>query len=146
MGYSFDFLNDHVVVCGFGRMGRAVCDELRRQSMAFVVIESDQDRFHDLLEIGYQGLSGRPSAEENLRDAGIERARCLIATLDGGSGNVVVAQAARRLNADVEIVAHSDREEDAKMLLLAGANRVITPITVGAREIARAASRPSAPL
>jgi voltage-gated potassium channel len=136
-------LSGHVIVCGYGRMGRHVCREFSRQGIDFVIA----DRSPELLK-GFDlahGLAviGDATSDEVLRRAGVERARGLVAVVPSDADNLYITMSARLINARLLIVARAEGEEAEGKLLRAGADRVIAPYALGGSRIAQAVLRPT---
>jgi voltage-gated potassium channel len=136
-------LHDHFIVCGYGRLGSAVVDELRRQEIPYVVIERHPERVKALADVGGAVVEGDASSEGVLRRLGIDRARGLIAAVGSDAENVYTVLTARGMRPDLYIVARAESEDADRKLLRAGANRVVSPYRIGARELAQAALRPA---
>jgi len=134
-------LKGHYIVCGYGRMGKIICRELKAEHVPFIAIEKNGD-FHakpdDLL-----GLSGDATNDGILREAGIERARGLISVLPTDALNLYVVLSARELNPDLHIVARAGEEGSEKKLLRAGADKVVSPYHIGGLRIAHTILRPA---
>ena len=124
---SIGRLSGHYVICAYGRVGRAVMEELRRRGATAVVIESKPEVEPLLEEHGLPYISGDPSDETVLRQAGIERARGLICAVDSGAANVHITLTARALNPDLRIVARASEKASIDKLMRAGADEVVTP-------------------
>jgi voltage-gated potassium channel len=140
---QIDQLDQHVIVCGFGRMGSILADDLQHQSIPIVVIENDQVRTRVAEERKMLYVLGDASEEAALRDAGIARARALVTVLPHDSDNVFTTLTARALRSDLYIVARCEQPTSENKLLRAGANRVISPQTIGASRIAAVLTRPN---
>lgn len=124
-------LKDHFIICGYGRMGSFVCNQLKERGIPFVVIEHRQQIQDTLVQDGHLFVPGDATKEQTLVAAGIKHARGLVALLDSDAGNVYVVLSARRLNPDIDIIARAGEEEAVEKLDLAGANRVISPYAIG---------------
>jgi voltage-gated potassium channel len=135
-------LDNHVIVCGFGRMGQMVVQHLRDTKVQVVVIEVDNVRTRKLDEMGLLYLVGDATDEDVLHRAGIERARALVAVLPGDADNVFVTLTARELRSDLHIVARAEQFTAMPKLRRAGATRVISPQAIGAERIANIITRP----
>jgi voltage-gated potassium channel len=136
-------LNDHFIVCGFGRMGQLVCQEFTAHSLPFVVIEQDERRLEALQEAGVLYIHGDANSDDVLRQAGIERAQALVTVVASDADNLYITLSARLMNDKLFIVARADeRAADAK-LRRAGANHVVSPYVIGGSRIAQAAIRPA---
>lgn len=139
---QIDKLSEHMIVCGFGRMGALVAEELQRRSVPVVVIENDPARTRDLEPFKLLYLIGDASEENTLRQAGIERARGLIAVLPSDADNVFVTLTARGLRKDLMIVSRAEQPSAEIKLRRAGASRVVSPHAIGAVRIANVLTRP----
>jgi voltage-gated potassium channel len=136
-------LTDHFIVCGSGRIGSMIADELRRQRVPFVVIEREPERVKAILERGDLAVEADASREEVLTRVGIDRARGLIAAVGTDAENVYTVLTARVLRPDLFIIGRADSEDAERKLLRAGANRVVSPYKIGARQLAQTALRPA---
>jgi voltage-gated potassium channel len=137
-----DSYTDHYIVCGYGRVGRQAVRDLRAEKARYVVIDDNPDNRDPALAAGIRYIDGSPSDDQVLRQAGIERARGVLACLDSDSENVFIALTARELRSDVLIVARASAEESEKKMLRAGADRVISPYKASGSEMARYALHP----
>jgi voltage-gated potassium channel len=137
-----DSLNDHHLICGFGRVGRQVARDLRVSGQPFVVIDDNPDNREIAEEMDAPLLEGRPSDDEVLRRAGVERARSILACMDSDAENIFTTLTARELRPDITIVARASVEDSEKKLMRAGANRVISPYKSSGAEMARLALHP----
>ena len=135
-------MNDHYIVCGYGRMGREAVHQLRRRGLPTVVIEQDPESLEALRETDIPFVEGNATEDERLREAGVERARCLIAAVGTDEDNVFIVLSARLLNSKLHIVARAGREETVDKLLRAGATSVHSPYVGGGRDLAFAAMDP----
>jgi voltage-gated potassium channel len=137
-------LNDHFVLCGFGRVGREIAKEFTAEKVRFVVIDINNESLAAAERAGHLTVAGNATDIEVLRQAGIERARGLITATDGDADNVYVTLSARVLRPDIFIVARGNREGSHAKLRLAGANRIISPYSIGGKRMASLAMRPTA--
>jgi voltage-gated potassium channel len=142
MKTEIDKLNRHYVLCGFGRVGRQVAREFARDGVPFVVIEQDPSKVEECLGWGYPVLLGEASDDATLEEAGIRRARGLVAAVDSDADNVFVVLSARKINPDLHIVARASSDESATKLEMAGADRTLSPYAVGGRRLASLATQP----
>jgi voltage-gated potassium channel len=136
MQSDIDRLHDHVIVCGFGRIGMMLARELHDGKMKFVVVERSEQRLVEAREHGYLCLQGDGTEEASLLAAGIERARCLATVLPDDAANVFITLTARGLNKSLTIIARGEEPTTENKLLQAGANRVVLPTHIGAERIA----------
>ena len=136
-------LNNHYIVCGYGRMGRAFCRYLIQKGLKFVVIEKNVDRIPVMNTDHILYVSGEATLEENLLKGGIKRASNLIATLGTDADNVFLVLLAKGLNPELYVVARASQNASKKPLDTAGADVVVSPFDIGARRMAHAILRPN---
>src|SRR3954471_13399132 len=136
-------LRDHYIVCGFGRVGRQVARDLRAAGALYVVVDDDPANRDAAYAPGVRFILARPSDDEALRDAGIARARAVVACVDSDAENIFIALTARELRPDIAIVARASQEEAESKLRRAGADRVISPYKASGSEMARLALHPN---
>ena len=139
MDREINKLTGHTVVCGWGRVGRAVADDLINTGHSVVVVDSDADRVAD---VSYPTVVGDATLDSTLRTAGIERASALIAALEGDAENLFVTLSARAIMPDLFIVARARQDESIPKLANAGADRVVNPQELGAARMASFVARP----
>src|SRR3712207_3902453 len=135
-------LRDHYIVCGYGRVCRQVAAEFARDGVPFVVIDQDPEVAEECTAEGYLVLLGDASDDGRLEEAGIRRARGLVAAVDSDADNVFVVLSARKLNPSLNIVARASSDESAAKLEMAGADRTLSPYAVGGRGLASLATQP----
>ena len=135
-------LNGHQILCGYGRVGRQVAREFALDGVPFVVIEQDPQIVEESLAEGYLTLLGEASDDEVLEEAGIRRAKGLVAAVDSDADNVFVVLSARKINPELHIVARASSDESAAKLEMAGADRTLSPYAVGGRRLASLATQP----
>jgi voltage-gated potassium channel len=135
---------NHVVVCGYGRMGRLICHELSALGIRFVLVEQDGELLRGFDLPHGIALVGDATSEETLRKAGVVRARGLIAVAASDADNLYVVMTARDLNDKLVIVARAEEEPAEKKLKRAGATRVVSPWVAGSRRVTQALLRPNA--
>jgi voltage-gated potassium channel len=138
-----DTVSEHFIVCGYGRIGRIIAGELRRQNVPLVVIERDPARAKEALETGMLTVEADASREDVLTRVGIARARGLIAAVATDAENVYTVLSARVMRPDLFIVSRAESEDATQKLKRAGADRVISPYQIGAVQIAQTALRPA---
>jgi voltage-gated potassium channel len=136
-------LKDHYIICGYGRMGRALARFLIQRYLDVVVIEQNQARTTIMDEDGILYLVGAATDETLLIRAGIERARGLITVVGSDADNVFLVLLARQMNPDIFIVARAVMNSAKRTLTAAGANKVVSPYDLGARRMAHAILRPT---
>jgi voltage-gated potassium channel len=135
-------LEDHYVICGYGRLGRRIVADLADAGLDFVVIERDEERVAVIEEAGWLVIEGDAEDEDVLRDAGVERAKGLILTLPEDSGNVFVALTAKELRPGIFTLARTNQHKNRRKLLRAGVDKVISPYEIGADRMAQVILRP----
>ena len=139
MGKRISQLSNHAIVCGFGRVGRTVVEELERDRIPYVVIDKSEAREHELLDTVASYLIGDATKRPDLEAAGIHRARALISAVDDDAENIFITMVARSVSPSVWIVARAEEEESVERLQTAGASRVFSPFVTAGREMAYAA-------
>ena len=132
-------MTGHAIVCGFGRVGRTVVEELERDGVPYVVIDKNEGREHELLDAVSAYFIGDATRREDLEAAGIHRARALISAVDDDAENIFITMVARSVSPTVWIVARAEQEESIERLQTAGASRVFSPFVTAGREMAYAA-------
>jgi voltage-gated potassium channel len=138
-----DELKDHYIICGFGRIGSVIVDELRRQNIPYVVIDRDAEQVAGVMEIGGLAVEADASREEVLKRVGIDKARGFIAAVGTDAENVYAVLTARGLRPDIFIVGRAETADAVRKLTRAGANRVVSPYKLGAVQMAQTALRPA---
>lgn len=144
MQRRIDHLRDHFILCGFGRVGRQVSHDFRAAGVPFVVIDVNQSSLDAAAEEGCLCVRGDAADDDTLRRAGIETARGLVTCVNSDADNIFVTLSARALRADLFIVARGNNDEAAPKLRRAGADRVVSPYSIGGRQMAMLATRPAA--
>ncbi len=134
-------LKNHYIICGYGRMGKIIVKELHHEKLRFVVIEKNPETLVESND--FLILRGDATKEEILKEAGIERAKCLIAVLPTDAENLFLVLSARGLNPDLFIVARAGEEGSEQKLLRAGADRVVSPYHIGGIRIAHTVLKPA---
>ena len=125
-------LHDHVIVCGWGRVGRAIAKEIG-DAAPIVVLDRDAARLADSPHLW---LAGDVTDDAVLLGAGLQRARALVAALDTDAGNLFVTLSARALRPDLFIVSRVRVDESVEKLMRAGADRVVNPQSIGGSRMA----------
>ncbi len=142
MQKKIDKLRGHYIVCGYGRVGKGVCEELKREKRPLVVIEHDPEVIAEIEKQNLLYVQGEATEDEVLLKAGVKQAAGLLAVLGSDADNVYVVLTARELNPNIQIVARADKEEAVSKLKRAGANKIIPLYTIAARKIAFTITRP----
>jgi len=140
---KIDSLNDHYIICGFGRIGALICKEFSAKPIPFLVIEKHPEAHDKLHHEEYLHLRGDATEDETLLRAGIKRAKGLISVVTSDTENVYITLTARGLNPDLYILARSGEEGSEIKLRRAGANKVVSPYVIGGSRMAQAILRPN---
>lgn len=133
-------LKSHYIICGYGRIGREVCQSLRGNN--FIIIEKDEDKAQDAKNDGFLVLKGDATQDEILIEAGIKKSVSIICALTDDALNVFITLSSRVLNPHINIIARADRSQSVEKLKRAGAHMVIAPYVIGGRRMATAATQP----
>ncbi len=136
-------LSDHYIICGFGRIGRLICQQFAAKPQPFIVVESRPERCQEIRDKGYLCIEGDATQDQILEQAGITRAKGLISVVTSDSENVFIVLSARGMKDNLFILARASDESAEVKLLRAGANKVVSPYTMGANRMAQAVLRPS---
>jgi voltage-gated potassium channel len=139
---AIEALRDHYIICGFGRVGRRVAEEFRHEGAACVVLDFSLEAKEAAEEAGVLFVEGNGTDDDDLREAGLERARGLIAASDDDADNLYITLSARSVKDDLFIVARASNEDAAKKLRLAGADRIVQPYQAAGRAMANLILRP----
>jgi len=142
MSRKLNELHDHFVVCGYGKMGKYICEELAEKNASFVVVEKDAAKIEVVREIGYVYVQGDATSDDIPEEAGVAKARGLVAVLDSDADNVFATLSAKALNPKIFVVARAVEEETESKLLKAGANRVVKPYETAGTKMAALLLRP----
>ena len=135
-------LNEHYIICGYGRVGRRVAAEFRESGIEYVVLDFSPDAIEAAGEAGDLFIEGTGTEDEDLLAAGLERARGLVASSDSDADNLYITLSARAARPNLLIVARASDEDAAKKLRLAGADRVVQPYSTAGKEMAKLVLRP----
>lgn len=137
-------LQNHYLVCGFGRIGREICNILKEHDWPFVVIENNPEVVKDIEAKNYLVYEGEASDDDVLLKAGIKRAKGLVSVVSTDADNLYITLTARGLNPELYIIARSSGVAGVQTKLLrAGASKVISPYAIGARRMAHLIVRPT---
>jgi voltage-gated potassium channel len=135
-------LSGHFVLCGYGRVGQEIARSFKEEGIPFVVIDNSPESIAQAERAGYLYLLGDATSDEVLKEAGVERARGLVSAVDSDAENTYVSLSARQLNPGLFIAARGTEEAETK-LKRAGADRVVSPYSIGGRRMAMLALRPA---
>jgi len=144
MTKQIEALQQHVIVCGYGAVGRHVCAELIAGGVPVVAVDRQDAACAAALDAGAHPVLGDASDDQTLRGAGISRARAVVAVAGGDPENVLITMTARLLQPAIPIVSRSEHEATVPKLLRAGATRTASPHTIAGERIADVVLHPSA--
>lgn len=136
-------LENHYIVCGYGRMGRQIANDLRVRGEAYIIVDGNPDLEETFIENKIPYLIGNAMEDDILLEVGIERARGLVAALSSDASNVMTVLSARELNRNLYVVARVVHRESESKLRRAGANEVINPYQIGGHRMALSLLRPA---
>lgn len=140
---KIDSLSEHILICGFGRVGQQAARDLQAAGRRFVVIDNNPAGTREYAEaIGAPFMEGSPSDDETLRAAGIMRAAGVMACVDSDPENIFTTLTARELRSDITIVARASVEDSESKLRRAGADRIVSPYKTSGSEMVRYALHP----
>ncbi|HLG96224.1 MAG TPA: NAD-binding protein [Bryobacteraceae bacterium] len=137
-----DSLHDHYIVCGFGRVGRGAAGELKRAGAPFLVMDKNEDRVEWAIKAGMLAVLADATDDQNLKDAGILRAKGLIATLQSDADNLFVILSAKALKPSLLVSARVNSEQSEKKMRLAGAEYVFAPYDMTGNRMAQVMLKP----
>jgi len=144
---DIDKLRNHYIVCGHGRMGQILCEELTKEGVPFVVVEGDPESAEDLMAKGYMVVKGDATEDEVLRNAGVMRAKGLVAVVSRNVDNLYITLSARVMcreeNPGLYILSRATDRQACDKIERAGADRVISPYVIGGMRIVQALLRPT---
>jgi voltage-gated potassium channel len=139
---AIERLNDHYIICGYGRVGHAVAQEFRTAGVPYVVLESDPDALQEAKNRDELWIEGSGTNDEDLHAAGIDRARGLVAAGHSDADNLFITISARTIRPNLLIVARASDAESHRKLLRAGADRVTQPFATAGSTMAKLVLRP----
>ncbi len=143
MHRRIDHLENHVILCGYGRFGEVVAEELAHAGEQVVVVESDTSKEPELMKAGLPYVIGTAVSDEVLTRAGLERARSIVIATSSDSDNVFITLAARERNPKIRIHTRGEFPEVQRRLVRAGAHQVISAYQMGGARMAASILRPS---
>ena len=147
MLHEIEKMSGHYIICGHGRMGQILCEELTREGVPFVVIEGNADTAEVLAGQGYRVVEGDATEDEVLGRAGVVRAKSLVAVVSNNVDNLYITLSAREMcrgrNDSLYILARATDESASEKIKRAGADRVISPYVIGGMRIVQALLRPT---
>lgn len=139
---TIEGLREHVIVCGFGRVGHSTAVALQDSGQQVVVLEREPQLVGQAQDEGFLVVEGDATSDETLKKAGIEYANSLVTCTGDDSVNLFVVLSSRALNRGLSIIARSEAHNESKMFR-AGANRVVSPHEIGGKHMANIILRPN---
>lgn len=124
-------LKGHVIVCGYGRLGKVVCSDIEKSGKQILIVEKNEELINELKSKDKLYFQGDATHDETIRKIGIERADTIITTLHSDAANVYIVLAARELNGTAKIISRASEEANVSKLKRAGANNIIIPEDIG---------------
>jgi voltage-gated potassium channel len=137
-----DALEDHYIVCGYGRIGRGAAGELQRAGVPFLIVDQNEDRVEWAMKSGMLAVLADATDDETLREAGVLRAKGLIATLQSDADNLFVILSAKALKPSLLVSARIASEQSEKKMRLAGADYVFAPYDITGNRMAQVMLKP----
>jgi voltage-gated potassium channel len=135
-------LQDHYIICGYGRVGRRIAAELRNEGVPFVVVDFDEEALAVAQAAKENWIRGAGTEDVELQNAGIASARGLVASSDSDPDNLYITLSARDMRPDLFIVTRASDEDAARKMRRAGADRVVQPYSSAGQEMAKLVLRP----
>ena len=135
-------LRDHYILCGYGRVGTEIAREFSERGVSFVIVESNPEAIARAQGSGHLMLEGDATSDSVLREAGIDRARGLLAASDSDSGNTFIVLTAKALRPELFVVSRAGRTESESRMARAGADRTISPYGIAGRRMALSVLQP----
>jgi len=136
-------LEGHYIVCGYGRIGHVICRQFVAENIDFVIIEENTETIQRIAEEGFVYYHGSATEDKALLESGIKRAKGMVCALPSDAQNLYVILTAKEFNPDIYILSRAEDETSECRLLRAGADRAISPYTVGGMRMVMAALRPA---
>jgi voltage-gated potassium channel len=138
-----DKMNNHYIICGYGRIGHLICRELTAEKVPYVVIDNNPDVIQKVQDEGLNYCRGDATQDNILIEAGIKRAKGIVCVLPSDAENLYVILTAKELNQNIFILSRSEEEKSEHRLIRAGANQVMSPYKLGGVRMAMAILRPA---
>lgn len=141
MDKNISKLKNHIIICGFGRVGRQVVSQLQSEKIPFVIIEKNEEVI-DSMPDNILYVSGNAKEEQTLKNAGIEKAESIILTLPEDSDNLFITLTAKGMNTGIQTISRAENDHSEKILYQAGVNKVINTANIGGKRMAMAVLKP----
>lgn len=141
---NLEKIRDHFIICGYGQVGRTVVDQLDRLKIPFVLIETNEGLYHQLLQEGMPVVHGDAKRHDTLRKAGVERARGICVVIDNDSDNLYITVTAKAMSPKLRIITRAGQQRYAQAMRNSGADEVIIPEHEGGLMVGRMIEKYSA--
>lgn len=136
-------IKDHYIVCGYGRIGKVICKELKSNKIPLLVIDNTPESKESLEAESVPYILDDATSEDVLIEAGIDRSRGLISVVASDADNLFITLTARGLNHAAFIITRADDEKSEKKLMRAGADKVFLPYIIGGHKMAQSITKPA---
>lgn len=136
-------LDGHVIICGFGRLGQDLTQQLKHRREDFLIIDSNPEKVLLAGETGILAVHGDATDEAVLEEANLKTAKAIVSALPSDAENVFITLTARNLRSEIQILAKAEQESSCRKLRQAGADKIVMPHRVGAQQMERMISRPT---
>ncbi|KGO34726.1 MAG: NAD-binding protein [Desulfoprunum sp.] len=143
LGKQIAELTGHYIVCGFGRIGMVICEELAAEHIPFIVVEKQGEKIEQLEKLEYLYLAGDATADEVLLQAGLMHAKGLATAVSSDADNVFITLTAKGLKPDIFVLSRAADLQNESKLLRAGASRVVCPYNMGGARMAQILQKPT---
>ncbi len=147
MAREIESIKNHFVICGHGRMGQILCEELEREGVPFVVIDGNTETAEQLRQLGYKVVEGDATEDAVLQQAGVSRAKGLVAVVSRDVDNLYITLSARQMcrqdNPELYILSRAADKQAGEKIQRAGADRTISPYVIGGMRLVQALLRPT---
>lgn len=134
-------LEDHIIICGYGRVGRQVVSQLQHDNKAFVIIEENEEIIESFPD-SFLYVCGNAKEEQTLIDAGIDKADYMILTLPDDADNLFITLTGKGINSSIQTISRAENEHSEKILYQAGVNKVINTANIGGKRMAMSVLKP----
>ena len=143
MSARVELFDDHYILCGYGRMGKVVAEQLSHRKIPFVIIEKDPDKAPDLSDTVHPVIIGNAGEEGTLKGAAIDKARGLISVVNSDAENAFIMMTAKRMKPELHMVSRCIKPFNVDKLKLAGANQVVSTFELSGHRLTQAALHPT---
>jgi voltage-gated potassium channel len=143
LGLKKRSMKDHYIICGYGRIGKTICQELLSSKIPVLVVDMGEETRSQLEDTGIPYILDDATNEEVLVEARIDRAKGLISVVSSDADNLFITMTARGLNPELFIITRTDDEKNQKKFVRAGANRVFLPYLIGGQRMAHTIAKPA---